>query len=247
MLKKIPRVIHKIIILDDMKTPEFDDSMKSAIQSFKTHNPDYEIRIYNGEDCIEYIKKHYSDRELNSFMSLGSFAYKADFMRMLILYNEGGIYSDMRQVCLIAFDDYFPEELEWYTPRDRPGCPLNSNRMAMSIILSVPKNQWFKNAIDLINDNVKNKYYGGCPLCPTGPCLFGKAIDMSPPTTKVNHIGFFGMARDDHCEYCFSNRGEKLILNKYKKPNNQPYQGGEWVGKGNNYNVVWYTKNVYKN
>ena len=58
MLKKIPRVIHKIIILDDMKTPEFDDSMKLAIQSFKTHNPDYEMRIYNGEDCIEYIKKH---------------------------------------------------------------------------------------------------------------------------------------------------------------------------------------------
>ena len=41
MNKQIPKVIHKIIIVDSMKTPEFDEDMTNAINSFKIHNPDY--------------------------------------------------------------------------------------------------------------------------------------------------------------------------------------------------------------
>ena len=120
-----------------------------AINSFKIHNPDYEIRIYNGDDCIDYIKKNYTNRELKTFNSLIPYAYKVDFMKMLILYNEGGIYSDMRQVCLKPFNDVFYDNMDCFVADDI-GSDCRGKRATMSFIVSVSFNDMFKVGINTI-------------------------------------------------------------------------------------------------
>ena len=57
----IPKVIHKIIIVDDGKIPKFPDGMKNALETFYRMNPEYKVKIYSGNDCIEYIKKYDSN------------------------------------------------------------------------------------------------------------------------------------------------------------------------------------------
>ena len=246
MNKQIPKVIHKIIIVDSMKTPEFDEDMTNAINSFKIHNPDYEIRIYNGDDCIDYIQKNYTNRELKTFNSLIPYSYKVDFMKMLILYNEGGIYSDMRQVCLKPFNDVFYDNMDCFVADDI-GSDCRGKRAIMSFIVSVSFNDMFKVGINTINMHVEKKFYGCGSLCITGTCLFGA---MTRLHTKYNvSRGSFKKEIDDGL-YVYSQDNVKFILNKYKnKPNPNADRIGtfwsEWQGKGNDYNTLWHQRAIY--
>jgi len=100
----IPKVIHKIIIVDEGNIPTMPEGMKKALETWYRMNPDYKVKIYSGEDCVEYIKTHFDDEVLKAYNTLKPYSYKCDLMRHLILYNEGGWYSDIRQVCLEPLD-----------------------------------------------------------------------------------------------------------------------------------------------
>ena len=96
----IPKVIHKIVINENGTLPKLPDGISNSFESFYRLNPDYKVKLYSGEDCIKYIKDHYDEGILNLYNKLKPFSYKCDLMRHLILYNEVGWYSDMRQICL---------------------------------------------------------------------------------------------------------------------------------------------------
>ena len=66
----IPRVIHKIIIVDGGKLPKLPDGMKKSLETFYRMNPGYKVKIYSGDDCIEYIKKYYNDETLEAFNAI---------------------------------------------------------------------------------------------------------------------------------------------------------------------------------
>ena len=163
----IPKIIHKIIIVDGYDTPELPPEMEKAIQSFKLLNPDYEIKIYNGKDCLNYIRNFYSYQEEFIFENLIPYAYKCDFMKYLILYNEGGIYSDMKMICLKSFDKIFPKNLKWYSAIDS-----NPARMANGFIVSVKEHPILLNTIQKIKKNFWDKDIGIDSLFPTGPTTF---------------------------------------------------------------------------
>ena len=55
----IPKVIHKVLIVDDGKLPELPDGMKKALETWYRVNPGYKIKMYSGDDCVSYIKEHY--------------------------------------------------------------------------------------------------------------------------------------------------------------------------------------------
>jgi len=44
----IPKIIHKVIIVDDGKLPKLPDGMKKAMKTFYTLNPGYKIKVYTG-------------------------------------------------------------------------------------------------------------------------------------------------------------------------------------------------------
>ena len=242
--RKIPKIMHKTIYVDGMDTPKFNKKMQFAIDSFQKFNPDYTLKIYNGKDMIEYIKLHYSEVELNTFNSLQPYAYKTDFFRMLLLYNEGGFYSDIRSVCLKSFDSIFPSDMEWFSMKDGPQ-PKRKKAMAINFIASIPKHPWLKNAINLIIKNTKLQYYGCCALCPTGPCMFGKACNLNNRNNK--HL--IGMHKKDSWGklFGFTHKNEKFLLYKYKKNFFKKFKGGEFSDmKGNNYGEIYSNKGVYK-
>jgi mannosyltransferase OCH1-like enzyme len=62
----IPRIIHKVIIVDSGKKPVFPDGMKRAIETWYRMNPEYKIKIYSGDDCISYIKENFDHEVLES-------------------------------------------------------------------------------------------------------------------------------------------------------------------------------------
>ena len=92
----IPDVIHKVIIVDEGKLPALPHEMKMAIETFYRMNPGYKVNLFSGNDCVKYIKTHFDDRILKAYEKLKPYSYKCDLMRHLILYNEGGWYTDAR-------------------------------------------------------------------------------------------------------------------------------------------------------
>ena len=59
----IPKIIHKIYI-ENSKTIPMNKitEFKEAHESWKTFNPDYEIRYWSWEDCENYLIENFDER-----------------------------------------------------------------------------------------------------------------------------------------------------------------------------------------
>ena len=242
----IPKIIHKIIITDDYKIPKFDDIMKKAIDSFKIMNPNYEIRFYSGQDCVDYINKYYSEKELFMFNCLLPYAYKCDLMKYLILYNEGGYYSDMKMVCLEPFDNIFPEDIQWFSAIDRGYL----NRMSNGFILSNKGNIFLKKTLDKIYTNCLLQKKGKTSLYPTGPAILAEIYNQHK-SDDMGGIYIGKHIKDENDLYHFFDHNDKKFLKtKYTQENGKEFSAGSWDKfdniKGNNYNHLWSNDNIYK-
>ena len=81
----IPKIIHKVIIVDEGKMPQIPSGMNKAIETWYRLNPGYKVKLYSGESCVNYIKRHFDDEILEAYNSLKPYAYKSDLMRQLFL------------------------------------------------------------------------------------------------------------------------------------------------------------------
>ena len=234
----IPKIIHKVFIQNSGKMADFPLNpieLQAAHDSWKIMNPEYVIKYYSMNDCREYLKKHFEDSDfLQAFDCLNAYAFKCDFFRYCVLYNEGGWYSDWKQVCLkknllnvlhnnakiniLYFNDYGQDTKLKYISNGFMGC--------------IKKNILIKQCINQIINNVKYKYYGNNKLNITGPGLLSQFLSSS------NSLGNF-IIKDKKSYYNFKN--ELIILNKcYNTTDNQDWKSG------NNYNKLWNNKTLYK-
>ena len=232
----IPKVIHKIIIVDEGNIPTMPEGMKKALETWYRMNPDYKVKIYSGEDCVEYIKTHFDDEVLKAYNTLKPYSYKCDLMRHLILYNEGGWYSDIRQVCLEPLDTLSNLNREYYTSLD---CPPNQMCMYTAFIGSVKEHPISKKMIDLLLWNVKQRHYGIDCLYPTGPGAYmNSAIDYVRAYPEKCVIGQH--TSDEHVVF----GGTRVLKCKYNSAKGADYSD---LGGTNDYGVMWRNRDVYIN
>ena len=229
--RPIPKIIHKIILLNDKNITTYPPDLQRAINSFKELNPDYELRVYNYNDCLRYIYQHFGPRMVEYFEKLKPYAYKSDLMRMLLLYNEGGFYSDMKEVCLKSFDEVFPKDMTWFSAYDRP-----VYHMLNAFIAAPPHHPWIRNTIQLIIHNIDNRYYGNSPLYPTGPAIFFIGCDLKnkKPTDCFGRFEASGIHRIYY-------KDTAVIQNKYDNGKSA------WSNSsGNDYSEMWDKNDVYE-
>ena len=230
----IPKVIHKIIIVDEGNIPTMPEGMKKALETWYRMNPGYKLKIYSGDDCVEYIKTHFDDEVLKAYNTLKPYSYKCDLMRHLILYNEGGWYSDIRQVCLEPLDTLSNLNREYYTSLD---CPPNQMCMYTAFIGSVKEHPISKKMIDLLLWNVKQRHYGIDCLYPTGPGAYmNSAIDYARAYPEKCVIGQH--TSDEHVVF----GGTRVLKCKY---NSAKGADNSDLGGTNDYGVMWMNRDVY--
>lgn len=230
----IPKVIHKVLIVDDGKIPEIPEGMNKAIETWYRLNPGYKVKIYSGESCINYIKQHFDDEVLKAYQTLKPYAYKCDLMRHLIVYNEGGWYSDIRQICLEPIDNLSSSNKEYYTSVD---CPPNQMCMYNAFIGSIPKHDISKKMIDLVLWNVKQRHYGLDCLYPTGPGAYMNA--------SIDYI----RAYPDKCMIGQHTPDEHILFGNHKfikcKYNNARGGDNSDLKGGNDYGEMWRNRDIY--
>jgi hypothetical protein len=230
----IPKVIHKVIIVDGGEMPDMPEGMKKALETWYSMNPGYKVKLYSGKDCEAYIQEHFDEEILDAYRTLKPYAYKSDLMRQLILYKEGGWYSDIRQVCLEPLDIINNMNHEYYTSVD---CPPNQLCMYNAFIGSVKEHPISKKMIDLLIWNVKQRHYGIDCLYPTGPGAYmNAAIDYVRANFGKCMIGQH--TSDEHVVF-----GDKRIL-KCKYNNAKGADNSDIEGT-NDYGVMWRERRVY--
>ncbi|MFV8373859.1 glycosyltransferase family 32 protein [Flavobacterium sp. LB1P71] len=96
----IPKVIH-YCWFGGKRKPKL---IKDCILSWKIHLPDYEIKEWNEKNSdltIPFVNEAYK---------LKKWAFVADYIRLKILYENGGIYLDTDMMVIKSFDSLLSDE-----------------------------------------------------------------------------------------------------------------------------------------
>jgi mannosyltransferase OCH1-like enzyme len=209
-------------------TKDLPPKMAINYKELVDSNPEFECHLYDENECREFIKNNFEEDVLNAYNSLIPSSYKSDLWRFCVLFINGGIYMDIKYKCTNGFKLIALTEKEYFV-RDRP-----ENCIYTALIATLPGNEIMKKCIYQIVENVKNKYYGICPLEPTGPRLLGK---------------YFTNEYRNNCELHFNieQNHECIILNDLVLFENYYEYRSEQskYQKEKRYSEWWDEKNIY--
>ncbi|BDU67795.1 MAG: glycosyl transferase [Candidatus Tyloplasma litorale] len=142
----IPKKIH-FIWFGTKENFIYDDNR------MKKFAPEYDIKIWKEEDFnwdelnkIPFVKKAYEEQRW-SFLS--------DYIRLKILYEEGGIYLDHDMKILKNLDHLINKNKELIL------CFENTVTLSMGFAASVPKNKFFKELKEIYENYEKGNFIIG--------------------------------------------------------------------------------------
>jgi len=147
MENKIPKIIHYIWL----GGKAFPEKEQKCIDSWKKFCPDFEFKLWNEknfdiENSVEYVKEAYKNKK---------FAFVADYIRLHVLYKEGGIYLDTDVELIKPFDELL--NYDFFTSFE------NMVMLNPAIVGATKENKLIKNMLDhysrkkLFTDKKKTK------------------------------------------------------------------------------------------
>lgn len=114
--KRIPRIIHQTWF-DELSAARYPHFQRLQ-NSWKASGWDY--RFYKDEDCVLYVQQNYPRRFVDAYDAVLPGAFKADLFRLLVLFKDGGVYSDIDVQLDVDLDMFITNDLSFFVPRDVP-------------------------------------------------------------------------------------------------------------------------------
>ena len=219
-------------IYQTWSTKELPQKMRERVEQLKIQNPKFNHYLFDDNDCREFIKTHFKPDVLNAYDRLIPGAYKADLWRLCILFIKGGIYLDIKLACINGFKLIELTEEEHFV-KDRP-----SNSIYNALMACLPGNIFLFKCIIQIVENVKNNFYGECPLSPTGPKMIGSVIVNNKLGANIDMIHYEG-------------GGYIIYKNRFVISTEYPEYENERKSQYNikntkRYDKLWENKTIYK-
>lgn len=158
--------------------------IQNGILQLKLLNPDYEFNIYDDDDIDKYIQSNISPADYNLIKNK-KIVEKTDLWRLLIIYNEGGIYCDIDRFCNIPLSNVITENIKCILPM------YYDDDFSQDIIISCSQNIIHKKAIELNLERRRNKVTDLYYLGPTTymhavtEVLLGKQLNRKPSMDNV--------------------------------------------------------------
>jgi mannosyltransferase OCH1-like enzyme len=153
---------------------QLPEKMQENVDRMRIVNPEFNIQLYDDNDCREFIKNNFLEDILIAFDTLKPGAYKADLWRLCILYINGGIYIDIKLNCINNFKFIALTEKEHFVIDTPDHWKEGEIGLWNGLMVAKPKNILLLRCINKISKNVKNKNYDFNLLYPTGPGLLGE-------------------------------------------------------------------------
>lgn len=169
-LKSHYKNIIPLNIFQTWYTKDLPLKMKERVELLKKQNPKFNHFLYDDNDCRQFIQSHFPPVVLKAYDSLIPGAYKADLWRLCILFIYGGIYLDIKLICVNGFKLIELTENEHFVIDRLPNSIFNS------LMVCKKGNIFLLKSINQIIKNINRNYYGSTALSPTGPQMLGKVV-----------------------------------------------------------------------
>ncbi|MFT6406638.1 MAG: FkbM family methyltransferase [Arenicella sp.] len=181
----IPKIIHQT-----WKTDQVPEQWKAFAQSWKSHHPDWEYRLWSNADGAEFVEHFYPHFE-QTYWSYRYDIQRADAIRYLIIYHYGGIYADLDFECLQSFESLRDNHklVIGFEPKEHAQAQSLQEVLCNALFASKPRSKFLKAVIDfLIADDTPTIGLGDV-LRTSGPVMlqnvyeqFNKSdVDAHPP------------------------------------------------------------------
>lgn len=99
----IPKIIHHTWLSGDPE--KFNLVYGGFRDSWKEKNPDYELKLWDVKAIVNHPKAFLFPETVSLLTSNIPYINKSDLARFMVLWLEGGIYSDTDVICWKSFDD----------------------------------------------------------------------------------------------------------------------------------------------
>ena len=156
---EIPKVIHLLYFGET----EFYNFHHRCVHSMIQYMPDYDIRIYNAKEPVG--NKYWDDIKKQARVSihkidppvfydgfeLKHFQYKADVVRLELLYEHGGVYLDLDMLIVRPFHDVFKSGHSFYISEERAGI----HSLINAFLAAKPKNEFIKLWLDSFKSGLR--------------------------------------------------------------------------------------------
>jgi len=155
--------------------------MFNAVKKIRKNNPRFNYKLFDDNECREFIKQNFRSDVLDAYDRLIPGAYKADLWRYCVLFIHGGIYLDIK---------YMPnKDFKFIKLCTQEHFVLDADGLGIynAFIVALPGNRILFRAIRQIVSNVQNKYYGESSLYPTGPKLLPNFISLNNKIVDMKH------------------------------------------------------------
>ena len=226
----------KLTVVQTHETHVVTKKMFYSICTVLNNSPQHEYRFYSGDDREKYIVENYSKLVSDAYKALIPGAYQADLFRYCILYLNGGIYCDCKQILARPiFAIYHLCQYGYLFVEDKqPANVYNAFILANKRRLPV-----FRDAILLALEKIVDNDRGDGSLSVTGPATLGIALHSQTQSDLPLVNSFDG--EDWHNSRVSDRSGRVITYNAY----HGYYQEGEY-GKSRHYGVLWEDNNVYR-
>jgi alpha 1,6-mannosyltransferase len=109
--QEIPPKLWQIFLPPASQIPE---KLQGFAENWRKKNPHHQYELLDNFAASEYVKERFPrNLEIRTIFSRdGSTAIKSDLLRYLLLYHEGGVYTDMDTVPIRPIDDWIPERFQ---------------------------------------------------------------------------------------------------------------------------------------
>jgi len=204
--KRCPHIIHQIV-------PDINNVPAGLYHTIKHNiklNPEFEYRIYDNNSILEILKNEFDETTLNAYNSTDNYKIKSDFIKLAFIYRYGGIFLDVKNICLIKLIDLVRFNNVFYIHNTQ------NQSVDLSLLASHPNNPGITNAFNQAAIRLIQKYYGDDPDDITG----GKVLcDQLFYLGYLVHFSLLSIGEDNIVTWKKNNNKVLKIYNSFNKDN----------------------------
>ena len=193
----IPRVLWQTNFTDRVTLAVYANYLFNRLMS-----PTYEYRFMITEDRAEFIKKNFSREIFESYSRLQLGASQADFWRILVLQEKGGVYLDI--------DGHLVWPLGLIVKPEYPELYIVTKRGDISnyFIASKKENIHLERMVEVILKNIEENTLTNV-FALTGPYVFHEVLnDTNVNTVSYRYAVHQGNFTNEHFQYIDKPQGK---------------------------------------
>jgi mannosyltransferase OCH1-like enzyme len=167
---------------------ELPPGIQIALQSTLRQSPSFTQIYLDNKDCDAVVSEFYP-QYIPAYLSLRPGAFKADLVRLILLHEFGGLYSDIGHAYQKPVPEWLRKDDECVLVREISFGPWGVDHGLHNAFMAGYKGHpFFGHAIDFIAARVSQRYYGWNPLDISGPRALKEALGHFAQLGKIARL-----------------------------------------------------------